>query len=495
MDNTLLLFLNKIQTMKTIFILTFMVICINLTAQVWVNRTSPVDATDVFGFTKDIERFQPLRASFVIETTGNNNAQAAYSYAMDGTIKASQYFAGGDDGLHTFMNNLKMSIWEDSMQWKINDDLRLFYDGFKLEFGDDGNTFLGKGVTPSTSSTNIANTVVGWLAGKNMEGGVNNTMVGFRSGQLLTTGDWNTVIGSEAANTLTTGIRNTYIGYRAGWNGSVGGSGNVFIGNRAGEGQKVSNKLVISNSETTSPLLEGDFANSELTINGDTRVEGETILDGETTVVGNIGVTGQSFQGSSNLTGTSPFIDFKPGGTSQFYIQYDPSDDELNIHSTGLGDVLKIKSDGKVYLPELATSEQSRIEVKPDGELVLNTYPTVYEYTILEEINYPFVGSCNCNIIPVKDLRNGDVLSQMAIRSIWNSSILGNPTSITLARYNKITASQEFLYTVSGLGSGPYNQEFNVNLNNHVVDLDNWVYYIYINEDSSYTYVRIRRNP
>jgi len=62
-----------------------------------------------------------------------------------------------------------------------------------------------------------------------------------------------------------TGINNVSVGYRAGGNST--GSNNVFLGYRAGRDETGSDKLYIANSETTSPLIYGDFTTKKLTIN------------------------------------------------------------------------------------------------------------------------------------------------------------------------------------------------------------------------------------
>ena len=52
------------------------------------------------------------------------------------------------------------------------------------------------------------------------------------------------------------------------------GSGNVFLGTSAGSFATGSNKLYIDNSNTTSPLIYGDFATNALTFNGSVNVTG-----------------------------------------------------------------------------------------------------------------------------------------------------------------------------------------------------------------------------
>lgn len=64
-----------------------------------------------------------------------------------------------------------------------------------------------------------------------------------------------------------TGDRNTYIGFRSGYSSSSG-SDNVFIGYEAGYNETGSDKLYVANTNTTTPLIHGDFSAAELKTNG-----------------------------------------------------------------------------------------------------------------------------------------------------------------------------------------------------------------------------------
>lgn len=60
---------------------------------------------------------------------------------------------------------------------------------------------------------------------------------------------------------------NTIVGYQAGY-GTTTGVSNVFLGYQAGFNETGSNKLYISNTSTSNPLIYGEFNNSILRING-----------------------------------------------------------------------------------------------------------------------------------------------------------------------------------------------------------------------------------
>jgi hypothetical protein len=95
------------------------------------------------------------------------------------------------------------------------------------------------------------NTYFGTSAGANFDGtATSNTLFGYNAGMNLTGGDNNTVIG-----------------YAAGYNNTTG-TGNVFIGYKAGYNETGSNKLYIENSDSSSPLIYGEFDNDKVQING-----------------------------------------------------------------------------------------------------------------------------------------------------------------------------------------------------------------------------------
>ena len=141
------------------------------------------------------------------------------------------------------------------------------------------------------------NTAVGGGAGSSNTLGDENVFVGYRSGSSNTTGRFNTVIGSNAALNATTGGSNVYIGegsarfkngnnntqvgtfsgsaatgnnnvymgYTTGQNST--GSGNVFLGYQAGRNDNTSNRLIIENSSSSTPLIGGNFSLNRVGIN------------------------------------------------------------------------------------------------------------------------------------------------------------------------------------------------------------------------------------
>lgn len=155
------------------------------------------------------------------------------------------------------------------------------------------NTSIGYYAGDVVTSGN--NSFLGYYSGKVVTSGSHNTFFGSNAGISVTTGSFNTIVGSYA-NALATGDMNTFLGYYANkagqYNVIIGGksggesgpgnentfigtrtgyynngSGNVFIGHRVAYNELGSNKLYIDNSDTSTPLIYGDFSLNKVGIN------------------------------------------------------------------------------------------------------------------------------------------------------------------------------------------------------------------------------------
>ncbi len=191
------------------------------------------------------------------------------------------------------------------------------------DLSNNENVFIGKDAG-STNTSGYKNTAIGQNALGAMTTGYENSAVGknalsaltfgyannaLGSGSLnsCTTGSTNVAIGAYSLSKTTTGSGNVGIGYQAGfWNqaggsnvfigreagiGTTGvnksnnviiganaghendGSSNIFIGSNAGYFETGSNKLYIENSNSSSPLIYGEFNNNMVRINGNLEVD------------------------------------------------------------------------------------------------------------------------------------------------------------------------------------------------------------------------------
>jgi hypothetical protein len=127
------------------------------------------------------------------------------------------------------------------------------------------NTFLGRRAG-FANTTGFRNTFLGSFTGSSHTTGISNTFLGATAGRFMTTGSRNVLIGDGSGQDNTTGNNNVMIGYGAGLTGN--GSGNIFIGQLSGADEPGSNKLYIENTNSTRPLIYGDFANDTVKIYG-----------------------------------------------------------------------------------------------------------------------------------------------------------------------------------------------------------------------------------
>jgi hypothetical protein len=156
------------------------------------------------------------------------------------------------------------------------------YIGYKAGYTITGgfwNNFIGKnsgmnktagnwnnffGMETGANNNGYYNTFIGHISGQQNNGN-NNTFLGAQSG-VGSGGNDNVFIGYSAGRDATGGD-NCFIGTSSG-NNNITGTGNVFLGNRSGYNETGSNKLYIDNSNTTTPLIYGDFGSDYIIING-----------------------------------------------------------------------------------------------------------------------------------------------------------------------------------------------------------------------------------
>jgi hypothetical protein len=215
-------------------------------------------------------------------TTGTENTFSGYQSGQSNTTGSNNYFSGmysGNNNTTGFQNH---------------------FEGYKAG---------------AFNSTGVQNYFSGYLAGFSNNGSY-NYFSGLASGYSNTTGNQNVFAGLSSGYNNTTGFRNQFMGYMAGWKNTTGndnlavgyqagysnltGSGNIFIGKMAGYNEVGSNKLYISNSNTTNPLIYGEFDNNHLKFNATTSTNGNAEVFGSTFIHGN-----GSIDGATNLYGAT----------------------------------------------------------------------------------------------------------------------------------------------------------------------------------------------
>jgi len=243
-----------------------------------------------------------------LDVNGDINANS--SYQIDGStvlyasnIKGANTFVGINAGHSNILGSYNTFLGLNAGYSNLTGNDNTFL-GLNAGFSNEGgsnNTFLGmyagRRNTDGFSNTFLGNaaghsnvygwcnTFVGYAAGCSSHSNF-NTCVGYAAGYDLSLGGSNTFLGSGAGHS-NTGECNTFVGYGAGY--SNAGSSNVFIGYDAGRSETGSNKLYIDNSDTTSPLVYGEFDNDILAINGDVGVN-TTTPDYTLDVNGTVGI-------------------------------------------------------------------------------------------------------------------------------------------------------------------------------------------------------------
>jgi len=191
-----------------------------------------------------------------------------------------------------------LSAQNPSVRIKLYEEERFRFTDNRLEFLNPGNhIMIGDSAGAKIYPSALFNVYIGNRAGYTDTSGQFNVFIGNYAGTANTNGNRNTFIGTYAGLSNTTGLRNTYVGLSAGafnttgsYNTCIGrvagynnfeGSGNVFLGNAAGFNEMGSNKLYISNDETSSPLIYGEFDNSFLRLNSNyTELAGDVMAYG-----------------------------------------------------------------------------------------------------------------------------------------------------------------------------------------------------------------------
>ena len=137
------------------------------------------------------------------------------------------------------------------------------------------NTLIGHDAGNSTTMGN-SNTCIGFEANKNNIIGTSNAILGYQAG-LAHLSYYNTYIGNECS-VHNNGTLNSFFGHRAGWNmttasynvlfgcnagrdGAAGCTRATCIGYEAGRNNVISNRLYINTSDSSFPLIYGEFDN------------------------------------------------------------------------------------------------------------------------------------------------------------------------------------------------------------------------------------------
>jgi hypothetical protein len=184
-----------------------------------------------------------------------------------------------DAGKVSISNYVELPSTSSSTTGVIYKGSSSFLHNYKASSTDGANTFVGKDAGNFSMSRNSSITDASYNSGfgagtfKDLTTGGYNTASGAYALYNNTTANNNVAVGTATLLNTTTGGSNTAIGQKSGYSNQTG-SGNVFIGNEAGYNETGSNKLYIDNSNTSTPLIYGDFSTNAVTINGTIKITG-----------------------------------------------------------------------------------------------------------------------------------------------------------------------------------------------------------------------------
>jgi hypothetical protein len=249
-------------------------------------------------------------------TTGDNNIALGISAISNGTGTNDNNIAIGQDVLDDLTSGANnIGLGEDSAQNLTTGANNIII----------GNSTMSSGVV--TGGNNIA---IGRDALDDLTSGANNIVLGEDTAQNLTTGSNNVAIGNAAIGTgITTGSDNTVIG-AGGGAALTSGATNVLLGHDAGAQLTTeSNLLYIDNSNTTTPLVWGDFSSDFLTVHGSLGI-------GTTAPATNLHVNGGAIFGDNDLVideGPYNYYDTKYSIANSTYTYGGVDNDYINFLS------------------------------------------------------------------------------------------------------------------------------------------------------------------
>lgn len=209
------------------------------------NEIEMNNTTQIFQFG---DHFEFNEGRMEVQSTGNSVIIGNNAGANDDFTNNSNILIGTNAGAATTTAIRTVAIGEGAMQSQTTQ-----------------NNNIGIGYNAGNGLTGISNIAIGSYALGSASGAGQSTAIGYTAAENAT-GSSNTVIGYAALKSNATGANNVAVGVSAGENSS--GSGNVFIGRLAGQSAAGNNQLYIENSNSTNPLIYGNFSNDSLLING-----------------------------------------------------------------------------------------------------------------------------------------------------------------------------------------------------------------------------------
>jgi len=183
-----------------------------------------------------------------LNNSGSTHNTAVGFRALKTNVSGIRNIAIGSQALENNTNNDNVAIGSQALRSNTvgNNNVALGLSALRLNVGGSFNMGLAAGALENNTSGN------------------NNIGIGYGAGYTNSTGSNNIAIGANSLFSGTAISGNVALGSEAGRNAT--GSNNIFIGPKAGYSETSSNKLYISNTDTNTPLIYGDFSAKFVTI-------------------------------------------------------------------------------------------------------------------------------------------------------------------------------------------------------------------------------------
>ena len=193
----------------------------------------------------------------------------------DGIKDGTYMFLGTDAGIYNTTGDYNTGIGYQAMYMNHIGHLNTALGYKTLYSNESGDGNIAIGYSTLYNNTGSGNIAIGSQTLFYSQTGESNTIIGNSSGYFNNTGCYNVGLGHGTLFYNEDGNQNTAVGYRAGY-GQTGDniSGCIFLGYNAGENNTASNKLFIDNSNTSTPLIGGDFSTDQVDINGTIKITG-----------------------------------------------------------------------------------------------------------------------------------------------------------------------------------------------------------------------------
>jgi len=241
-------------------------------------------------------------------TTQDNNVIIGYRSGFS-TAVANQVLIGFQAGYSLTTGTFNVAVGADALYTCSSGNQNTAFGRNALQNANsDGNTAIGANALRFLTS-GAGNFAVGYNSQYNNLTGNNNMAFGKETLEDLSTGDGNVAIGTAAMKECGTdpdsniaigyqagynleSDNNTLIGFQSGYSLAANG-GCVFLGYQAGYNETAANKLYISNSNTATPLIYGDFSTDLFRINGYEEIAIQNVADIGLKITGATGQTGR----------------------------------------------------------------------------------------------------------------------------------------------------------------------------------------------------------